>query len=128
MSTTTSAQPDVFVTQRPEGLSDTAWNARIATAHRVITGHAPWCTDHYRSPEDPASESWCRHVMTWWCGETVIHNGTLDGRTVIAFTLADRIDVESLSIAEAGAIGSMLDMAQGAAKVGNLASEIEDPH
>ena len=101
---------------RPEDISDGLWEALKAQAHKVITGHAPWCTEH----QGDDSDSYCQHTDRAFCAEVVISTGTLSGGTMISLYLGDGVKDDALTISEAAAIAVLLEGATIRARHANI--------
>jgi hypothetical protein len=98
---------DVLSVERPEGTSDARWEQMKISAHKVLTGHFPWCDDH----EGAGSEDggYCRTERKTPVGVITVHNGTHTGAPGVAIDLADEIDILDMDMAVARCLAASIE-------------------
>lgn len=109
---------DTIEITRPEGLSDAVWAQAKVELHRIMTGHAPWCSDHESEDSD-----YCRHEVRGFAGDVIMENSRSDGSTTISLFPAEGVDIEAMNISQAACIAESLAEAAKRARLGNLTKD-----
>lgn len=97
---------DTLTLTRPDDVSDARWAAMKSMAHRMVTGHAPWCSAH--EPGLDGDGGWCAHTITTFAAEVLIHNS---GGLSLNLRPLDGVDLGDLTPEQAAAIAVALDLA-----------------
>ena len=98
---------DVLTIQRPEGVTDARWQTLQRLAQHTVSGHHPWCEDHYEDTHG----GWCNRTESRGGIEAQLTTGTLTGLPMIGVwpKRGDGVDLTELSLSQAVSLVDLLE-------------------
>jgi hypothetical protein len=98
---------DVLSVERPEGTSDARWEQMKISAHKVLTGHFPWCDDH--EGEGSEDGGYCRAEHKTPVGVITVHNGTHTGAPGVVVDLRQDVNLLEMDMATARCLAASIE-------------------